>query len=216
MLALLLPVLAKSVRYALLISMLVSITLSVIVSTKSGAIVPLMDGPSIWTLALTGLLSFAGAQRLLRSRGSQCIDNVDLVIHRLRLVAIGTVMLTLGVQAVEAAVQTWRPISGSMAYPNIMIIMIDSARADRFSSYGYERNTTPHIDTLAKTGTRFENAYANSNWTPPSTATLFSGKYLSQIGFGKEYAYLDDEHLTIAELLTCTSSNRSGPMSLFS
>ena len=151
--------------------------------------------------AVTSLLCFGGL-RLFCARNPRCIDGADAFIRRLRLYAAAAVILSLGAQVVDTAVRKRGEPKGSVARPNIVVVMIDAARADRFSSYGYERNTTPHIDALAESGTRFENAYANTNWTAPSTAALFTGKFLSQIGFGEEYLYLDDRHVTIAELLT--------------
>jgi arylsulfatase A-like enzyme len=59
--------------------------------------------------------------------------------------------------------------------PNILLIVMDTVRVDRLSCYGHERRTTPHIDDLALSGVRFEHAYANSSWTLPSHATMFTG-----------------------------------------
>ena len=47
-----------------------------------------------------------------------------------------------------------------MAQPNILLLVIDSARADHFSCYGYDLPTTPNIDRLASEGVRFEAAYS--------------------------------------------------------
>ena len=58
---------------------------------------------------------------------------------------------------------------------NVLIILLDSARADRLSCYGYHRKTTPHIDRLARQGLRFSNAWSEAAYTLASTATLFSG-----------------------------------------
>jgi arylsulfatase A-like enzyme len=59
--------------------------------------------------------------------------------------------------------------------PNLILISIDTLRADRLGAYGYERNTSPHLDALAERGVRFETVIADSNWTLPSHATLFTG-----------------------------------------
>ena len=60
---------------------------------------------------------------------------------------------------------------------NLLLISVDTLRADHLSCYGYERRTTPRIDTLAATGIRFAQAWANSPWTLPSHATLLSGTH---------------------------------------
>ena len=59
--------------------------------------------------------------------------------------------------------------------PNILYIVMDTLRADRMSCYGYPKLTTPNVDSLASRGLLFENAYATSSWTWPSTASLLTG-----------------------------------------
>jgi arylsulfatase A-like enzyme len=59
--------------------------------------------------------------------------------------------------------------------PNIVIILIDTLRADHCSTYGYERETTPHMTRIAKDGLKLENYYVNSPWTKPSTASIITG-----------------------------------------
>jgi hypothetical protein len=58
---------------------------------------------------------------------------------------------------------------------NIILVSIDTLRADHLGCYGYERNTSPNIDRLAKEGIRFDNAIASSSWTLPSHASMFTG-----------------------------------------
>jgi arylsulfatase A-like enzyme len=59
--------------------------------------------------------------------------------------------------------------------PNIIMIALDTARADHFSSYGYSRSTTSNLDNLAKKGVLFETAVATAPWTLPSFASVFTG-----------------------------------------
>ena len=66
--------------------------------------------------------------------------------------------------------------------PNLVVILVDTLRADRLSCYGYDRPTSPVLDTLAAKGTRFERAWAQSPWTRPSVATLFTSLYPSTHG----------------------------------
>jgi arylsulfatase A-like enzyme len=58
---------------------------------------------------------------------------------------------------------------------NLVVIVVDTLRADRLSCYGYAKPTTPRFDALAKRGLRFERAYGTAPWTLPSTASLLSG-----------------------------------------
>lgn len=59
--------------------------------------------------------------------------------------------------------------------PNILLIVLDSARADHFSCYGYDLRTTPNIDGIAAEGVRFDAAYAESSWTLPAAFSLLTG-----------------------------------------
>ena len=59
--------------------------------------------------------------------------------------------------------------------PKIILVSLDTLRADHLGCYGYRRNTSPHLDALTKDGVLFENVYAQSSWTLPShTSMLFS------------------------------------------
>ena len=60
---------------------------------------------------------------------------------------------------------------------NIVLITIDTLRADHLSCYGYERKTSPHIDTVAEKGILFKNVAAPSSWTAPSMVSLFTSTY---------------------------------------
>ncbi len=59
--------------------------------------------------------------------------------------------------------------------PNVLLVSLDTARADRVGCYGNPRPVTPHLDALARSGTRFARAEAASNWTLPSHYSLFTG-----------------------------------------
>ncbi len=61
--------------------------------------------------------------------------------------------------------------------PNVLVIVIDTLRADHLSSYGYGRATSPQLDQLAKNGVLFQNAVAPCSWTLPSHASLLTGRY---------------------------------------
>jgi len=61
--------------------------------------------------------------------------------------------------------------------PNILVIVIDTLRADHLGYNGYERDTSPNIDKFAKENLIFKNAMSTSDWTPPSIASMFTGFY---------------------------------------
>src|SRR5215813_13155578 len=61
--------------------------------------------------------------------------------------------------------------------PNIVLITIDTTRADRMGFLGYKGGTTPNLDALARQGVVFERAYSQAPLTPVSHATIFTGTY---------------------------------------
>ncbi len=60
---------------------------------------------------------------------------------------------------------------------NVVLIVVDTLRADHLSSYGYFEETTPEIDGLASEGIMFENAFSQIPLTPPSVWSIMSGIY---------------------------------------
>jgi arylsulfatase A-like enzyme len=83
--------------------------------------------------------------------------------------------------------------------PNILVIVVDTLRADHLSAYGYARATSPNFDRIAKQGVLFENAYAASSWTLPSHASLLTGRHLYEHADSREY--YDGRFPNIAEAL---------------
>ena len=65
---------------------------------------------------------------------------------------------------------------GDPAMPDVVLVSIDTLRADHLGSYGYHRPTSPFIDSLAAAGLRWEHARAPSPWTLPSHVTMLSGQ----------------------------------------
>ncbi|RLE99138.1 MAG: hypothetical protein DRJ57_02750 [Thermoprotei archaeon] len=88
-----------------------------------------------------------------------------------------------------------------MDRPNILLIVMDTQRADNISCYGYEKRTTPHIDEIARDGAIFLNNITPGVWTLPSHASLFTGRYVSGHGADAHCEYLMAEFPTMAEML---------------
>jgi arylsulfatase A-like enzyme len=84
---------------------------------------------------------------------------------------------------------------------NLLLISLDTLRADHLGCYGYPRPTSPFLDQLAARGVLFEQAWATSPWTLPSHASLFTGLYASQHGVVSNQVGLPPELPTLAELL---------------
>ncbi|MEJ7812353.1 MAG: sulfatase [Gemmatimonadaceae bacterium] len=91
---------------------------------------------------------------------------------------------------------------GAAGRPNVLILLIDTQRADHLSSYGYRRPTSPRVDRLAGEGALFERAYSHSSWTLPSHATLFTAQPLHEHQAGLvRRPYLDGHFPTLAEVM---------------
>jgi arylsulfatase A-like enzyme len=103
--------------------------------------------------------------------------------------------------APTAEAQTGTAPRGARKRPNVLFIVLDTARADVFSCYGCPRETTPHIDAIASEGILYERAIAPAPWTLPSHAAMFTGKLPSHTGTDAEQQFLDDRFTTLAEIL---------------
>lgn len=68
---------------------------------------------------------------------------------------------------------------------NVIFYVMDCLRADHVHALGYSRDTTPVLDRLAREGVAFSHCYAQSGWTAPSAATMFSGQHPSRTGIHK-------------------------------
>jgi arylsulfatase A-like enzyme len=95
--------------------------------------------------------------------------------------------------------------------PNILVIVVDTLRADHLSGYGYARPTSPNLDRLAEQGVLFENAFSTSPWTKPSHASLLTGRYPHEHGADAAWP-LDGRYPTIGEALQ-TLGYRTGAFS---
>jgi arylsulfatase A-like enzyme len=85
---------------------------------------------------------------------------------------------------------------------NVLLISIDTLRADHMGIYGFDRDTTPNLDSLARDGTLFRSAVSSAPITLPSHSTLFTGKYPTAHGVhDNNTAGLREAHTTLAEIL---------------
>lgn len=99
--------------------------------------------------------------------------------------------------------------------PNVVLVSIDSLRADHLSAYGYERLTSPHIDALARSGALFEDAFSTTSWTLPSHIALFTSMYDTVHGVVSHGRALDPLRTTLPQVLGqhgyATAGFYSGP-----
>jgi len=85
--------------------------------------------------------------------------------------------------------------------PNILMIVVDTLRADHLGAYGYPRQTSPNIDSLAEQGVQFDAAYATSSWTAPSTFSLMTSRYPKDHGVRRYPHILSDTQVTMPDIL---------------
>jgi hypothetical protein len=126
------------------------------------------------------------------------------------------VMILFLILAVILGTGCGEPSASAMTFtsrPNVILISIDALRADHLGCYGYERATSPVLDRLAATGTRFANCQSQAPWTLPSHASIFTGMSVVSHGAGFSYGRLTgiDESLpTLPEVLSESGFNTSG------
>ncbi|MGH2452760.1 MAG: sulfatase, partial [bacterium] len=82
--------------------------------------------------------------------------------------------------------------------PNLILVVFDTARRDRFGCYGYPRGTTPAVDALAGEALLFERMITPAPWTVPSHASLFTGLYPREHGAQNPVPMLTGSALTLA------------------
>ena len=85
--------------------------------------------------------------------------------------------------------------------PDIILIVLDTLRADRLSCYGYSRETSPHLDAFAKDSVLFERAISPAQWTIPAHASLFTGEYPSTHLTTQIYDKHNRDQIMLAEIL---------------
>lgn len=94
--------------------------------------------------------------------------------------------------------------------PNVIVLMLDTIRADHVGAYGYQRETSPALNEFAKESVVYKHAYSTTPWTPVAVASIFTGLYGSTHGMvpvnsrelaAKESIVLRDNLDTLAERL---------------
>lgn len=94
--------------------------------------------------------------------------------------------------------------------PNVVLVSIDSLRADHLGCYGHGFPTSPTIDALAADGARFEEAVSTTSWTLPAHAALFTGLYDTAHGLVDNGQRLAEEHSTLAEAFQAAGWQTAG------
>jgi arylsulfatase len=84
---------------------------------------------------------------------------------------------------------------------NVLLITIDTLRADHMGVYGYRRPTSPRMDAFARRGVVFDEAYTYWPKTRGSFVGIMTGRFASQTGYGKSHPMLLDFNPTLASVL---------------
>jgi arylsulfatase A-like enzyme len=127
---------------------------------------------------------------------------------RLRLFLLGALVLPSLLACVSPTVEP--------PPRHLILVVFDTLRADRMSIYGYDRPTTPFLDSLAGELVRFASAKAPAPWTLPSHASLFTGLWPTEHRVHWGNKWLDDDFETLAETLQgagfCTFGLTANPI----
>ena len=94
------------------------------------------------------------------------------------------------------------PVNAAAQRPSVVLIMIDTLRADKVGSYGCPLETTPALDAFAAKGVQFDSVMAQSSWTRPSVGSFLTSRYPRTLGLYREREETLPEHFeTLAEVL---------------
>ncbi|HZW30634.1 MAG TPA: sulfatase [Isosphaeraceae bacterium] len=145
-----------------------------------GAVLPalLVAGPRVyaaaWSILALGIATFAAPAL---ERDAPALRRRLLVSFPVLLAVVLVLAgLRLGADGLKLWREAGRPRPPADA-PNVLLIVLDTVRADHLSLYGYERATTPALERLARRGIRFDQARATAPWTLPCHASLFTGRW---------------------------------------
>ena len=86
----------------------------------------------------------------------------------------------VGMEWIKQWRESGRPLPSAEA-PNVLLVVLDTVRADRLSLYGYSRPTSRTLERLARQGIRFDEARATAPWTLPSHVSIFTGQWPSEL-----------------------------------
>lgn len=156
---------------------------------------------------LLGLLLGVGGVAFLLAPGSprrrQVAGCLSLLVGGLLACMVGLRVRSDLRDAIVQQLQTTVPPSQSLAQgrPNILLLVLDTVRADHLSLYGYRRDTTPYLQQLAAKGLVYEQAISPAPWTVPSHASLFTGMPPSIHRADNAHRWLEDRWTTLAEAL---------------
>ncbi len=100
-----------------------------------------------------------------------------------------------------------------MARPNVLLIVVDTLRADHLGFHGYARDTSPNMDRLANDAHVFLNASTSAPWTNPAMLSMFTGLYSSALGDASRAMSLPLDVPSLARVLSAEGYRTHGVVS---
>jgi arylsulfatase A-like enzyme len=151
------------------------------------------DGSGARTLATVA----ASSQQSSVSRAP--LDLAAGSFFRLQLAASGTHGAWVDRLALVGPPATHHRSATLAGRPNLVVFLVDTLRADHLGAYGYPAPTSPRLDEFASQGLLFEQMWAQSSWTRPTVATIFTGLGIDAHGVGEIGSTLAASLTTLAE-----------------
>ena len=103
--------------------------------------------------------------------------------------------------AAAAIAPAFAPDKGTAVRPNVLVVTIDTLRADRLSAYGYERKTSPNLDRLIERGVRFTQARTVEPLTGPALCSMITSRYPHEHGASRNGLRMRDGLDSLPKLL---------------
>ncbi len=151
-----------------------------------------------WVLLAAGLAAATG--KVLRKHADRFLRFARRTTGwLLLLLAIVAVVQEVRPRLREASAIAALPASPADA-PNVLLVVLDTVRADALGTYGASPDLTPNLDRLARRGVVFDNAWSTAPWTLPSMAGMFTGRLPHELSTDW-LAKLDGDPPTIAGAL---------------
>jgi arylsulfatase A-like enzyme len=131
------------------------------------------------SMAIKGVLILAAYAAIISAAAAWNRVRPRAPILRKRAIVMGLLVLATG--TVKSALSGEKEFAytapAPAGKPNVILITMDTVRADHLSLYGYERKTTPYLSDLARGATLYTRAIATSDYSLPTHASIFTGMY---------------------------------------
>ncbi|NIW73531.1 sulfatase-like hydrolase/transferase [candidate division KSB1 bacterium] len=188
----------------------VSLRITTFIFILLGCLAPLLNFPQIdiWARVLLAVGLAVQLSRLVAAHSNGFHTFVRRTLPWMLILAVGGSSVGIYESSTLSENRTLAKLPPAMpSAPNVLLLVLDTVRAQNLSLYGYHRPTTPRLEQFAKTGILFERALSTSPWTLPAHATMFTGRFTHEL-FPEGQTPLDatvplrDEYPTLAEILS--------------